>query len=281
MILSRLVVVPFLLSSLALLACSSGGAATGSPSPAPAAPDAGGGPAETVAVDVCARTCSRKVTCDPATDKDTCISKCENADGAFLSKVSAEYAAEIATCIDNVACRNIDDGTAFRDCGAEASARLSPSATATGFCDDYATASATCGGEIAKAACFDAMKIYSDASLSDARKCLAKKCSDLAPCVAAALGSNPSSPPAPPPTTCIASPLVSAACGSCIASACCAEQTACETEPTCGSYLACIRTCTTTECLTSCGTSFPGGPAMSAALTSCAKSSCPSSCASW
>lgn len=293
MITSRLVVVvPFLLSSLTLFACSetvSSGAEKESTSPALGAADGGAGALDTRAseqgaVDVCARTCARRVTCDPATDADTCTSKCENANGTYLSKVRAEYAAELATCIDKSACKNLDDGSAFGDCGAEARARLSPSSTATGFCDDYAAASTKCGVEIDKATCFDLMKTYSDASLSDATKCFGKKCSDISACVGAAFATSVSDPPPPPPpppppaTTCSPVPGIPTACSSCIAALCCAEQQVCERSSTCTSYFACTRSCTTPACRTSCETSYPSGKSAFDSVASCAASSCPASC---
>lgn len=250
------------------------------PSSATVARDAGS--TEEAPADVCARLCARETTCDPKSDQDTCNAKCKNKNATFLEKLRTDYANALASCIDQAACKEIDDGTAISTCVDESSARVSVTTAATELCDAYAASATKCGQKLDKADCYNGAKIYSDATLAEAQKCFGKKCADVDACVSAALGntsSSPPPPPPPPPSTCSTKMSYSSTtCGTCVQSACCAEDNACANNPSCGAALTCISNCTTTACMNSCVSSYPTGASLLSDLATCMDNKCPASC---
>ncbi len=274
---SRLVA-SFVVAPFFLVACSAstqGEQLEPGPTPAPVVKEA-----ELEDVDACARICARHVTCDNSVDADTCKARCENTNALFLSKVNPEFEREFVTCIDGVACRELDAGTAVGECTAQARARLAPSSAGTKFCDDYAKAASHCGGSVDKAQCYLEVKVYSDDALSGAARCFSKNCSDVDDCVAASLGlSSQASPsPAPPPACSTELAYSTASCDSCMQGSCCDVDNVCARDAACLKYLECARQCTTAECESACSSAYPGGRRELDSLASCMESRCSTAC---
>lgn len=277
---SRLVA-SFVVAPMFLLACSASTQAeqadpTPSPAPAPVVKEA-----ELDDVDACARLCARYVTCDGSVDADTCQARCENENAVFLSKVNADFERELVACIDGVACRELDAGTAVGECTARARARLAPSSAGTKFCDDYAKAASRCGGSVDEAQCYLTVKVYSDDALGGAARCFSKSCSDLEACVRASLGLASDPEPAPAPAACSTKlAYSSASCDACMQASCCDVDNVCAGDATCLKYLECASQCTTTDCASACASAYPGGKRKLESLATCMDSRCSTSCGS-
>jgi len=69
-------------------------------------------------------------------------------------------------------------------------------------------------------------------------------------------------------------------CGSCVARCCCNEAYACTNNAACTSLAECVSNCPTssTTCIDSCMSSFPGGTTMLANYDACTLTTCGSSC---
>ena len=254
----------------------------------------------------CTGYCSRVHTCDQTKDLQTCTNSCQNSNAATLPKLREDVVGLIGKCFDGKDCKTVLGGTVLATCSEEATASVAPSATATTFCDAYATASTKCERTIDKAACLTRTKLYSDATLSDAQQCASKACTAIDDCVNAALGglttdgggssnssssggttdagkkdgaTSSSSSSSGSTATCTGVDT-STACGACTASSCCSQVTQCKADSNCTSLVSCLQNCAAgdTTCQNSCQTEFPSGVTNFNAFSSCLSNSCSSQC---
>lgn len=162
------------------LACSSANHGSDSDQPTKANREAAG--------DYCEIACAKQKSCDQRSDDQTCRNSCTNELAALGPKLRIEYLDGTSSCINDADCASVLDGSAPQKCSRQAVASLAPSAAGTAFCDGYAAALMDCRAELDKAACFELVKTFNDAALSDASRCLEHACSTMTDCVAAALG---------------------------------------------------------------------------------------------
>jgi hypothetical protein len=281
----RLVVSSLIVSSFAF-ACSTKHVSVEQAPPAPgpegfSMPDAA---ADEPAIEpaYCERFCARAVACDPAVDEDTCSASCENDNGAFLSKVRAEFTTEISRCIDATACKEIESGAGTSSCVDEAQARVSVTSATTDFCESYAVSAKKCGMQLDKAACIDEVKIYSDSAVAQMTTCLGKACADIRPCVTAASGGKSAAAGTSTPA-CSVKLGYTATCKTCMSASCCAEDNACAYDASCLAWVNCAAACPSSSaatCVATCDASYPSGRTRFDTLSACRTAHCATSCAS-
>ena len=159
------------------VACGGSGSADGDQA------DANGG--LSAAVDFCDALCGKQHDCSKSVDLQTCTNDCEDELGASVSKLRSDYVRSISSCYRAEDCATVLKSGAVAACVDQANALLAPTETGQAFCANYSAAEEKCGQTLDRAACYDATKGISDATLRDALKCLSKSCADMDPCVSA------------------------------------------------------------------------------------------------
>lgn len=159
-------------STILLLGC--GGSTTSS---------AGSAPTTQAAIDdTCTTNCAAQKKCDSKVDETTCVNACKDEGAPFVGKVRADYVAFIGACSRAASCDQL------RDCDNQAKASITASATTQSFCDAYVTKASECKLGADRSRCLDSFKIFADPTLSSARSCLEKPCSDWLGCVGSTVG---------------------------------------------------------------------------------------------
>jgi hypothetical protein len=219
---------------LALAACSDGGGGNGNGN------GSGSGSSGGTAA-VCSALGQKANACNAAVSEMTTAAACEDQFGALLSKLRADVASSIESCIQASDCTHA--ATAVGDCVDTAKASIAPSAAAKALCADLAKADMTCSATtfVDQASCLNGAKIFADAALQSADSCASQSCADIESCVAATLGdlgattTNPPPPPPPPPPVCKPFLNTTTACGACMQQNCCAQVATCFGEASCSS----------------------------------------------
>lgn len=147
----------------------------------------------------CASYCAKLHECDNQKDEQTCADACANDGAAILPKLRSDVVADLVSCVDGKDCSTVLSNDVLSACVGEAAAEVAPTSAAIAFCDAWSKSATKCGSTIDRAKCLDAVKLFSDAALANAKTCTSKTCADVAPCIEAALPISISEPSPPPP----------------------------------------------------------------------------------
>jgi hypothetical protein len=133
---------------------------------------------------VCADECNAEHKCTATVDVDTCTKSCENKGAAVAPNLRGDYLSAYDGCVNGASCDTL------ASCGAQASASIAASGTATDFCNKLIAKQKACSptsiGDLA--GCLNAFKILTDGALSGAESCFDKACSDYQACLKADFG---------------------------------------------------------------------------------------------
>jgi hypothetical protein len=136
----------------------------------------------------CDRACARVNDC-AGTDTQTCSNDCRNTYAAVGPNVSSQYLAALDQCIQSLSCAGLLAATYLDTCDNQARASIGASATVVGFCETWVQ---ECGGAgtAVETACIESLKVFSDAALNGASRCLENACAGRVMCVLTDLGAQ-------------------------------------------------------------------------------------------
>jgi len=127
--------------------------------------------------------CSATAKCNPTVDESACVSTCKSKVAASVPKARADYVAATTECRKNAPCDKLES------CGDTAAAAISPTPTASAFCDSFIKKNVECKSGVDDVSiCIRQYKVFADITLEDARTCLAKSCAESEACLRAIFG---------------------------------------------------------------------------------------------
>lgn len=135
----------------------------------------------------CKGYCSVRRDCDARIDLAACVEQCNQDNAAVVGRVRADVIALVQACFQQSDCGQVRSGTRLDEC-MDTAARVAPSAAAQAFCSDAMRAYSRCGGAVDHGKCLHSVGIYADGTIGAAASCLSASCSQISPCVEAALG---------------------------------------------------------------------------------------------
>jgi hypothetical protein len=166
------------LVSLPAMGCSSETASASSSTTAAAAAEPGS---------FCDAYCQKRSECDRSEDLQTCTESCSTKLSSPIAKLRADVTSEAIRCWRGSDCRQVLGGNRLEECVDEAAVSASPSPAAKSFCDALGDGLSKCDSGLDRADCLSATKVYSDATIEQAKKCTTKSCSTIMDCVNATL----------------------------------------------------------------------------------------------
>lgn len=137
----------------------------------------------------CDSYCKKQESCDSRVDVQTCAVRCDDGVTSTLERLRADLVDATRACFEASDCRQVLGGKRLSECIDEAAVSVTPSKAATTFCDALTAAAKECFDvDHPRVACLEQSKTYSDATLAEATKCMAKSCKQRFACESAVLG---------------------------------------------------------------------------------------------
>jgi len=137
----------------------------------------------------CDAYCEKEASCDRSIDVQTCTIRCADDVTSTLGRLRPDLVDGARTCFEASDCRAVLETKRLSQCIDETAVSLTPSKGVIAFCDAYVAAVKECLDiDVARATCASQSKLFSDATLAEATKCMAKSCKQRFQCESAVLG---------------------------------------------------------------------------------------------